>query len=221
MGAAAFVPMAVQGAGSLVNTINGMNANGRAQQAEQQALQDQANIRANATSAVGQTTRAIANDSPGAIANSAGGQYVAALRQNGAGAPGGAGSALAPAIGADPRYAADVAKSRATVQNYGDSRAAQMGATDAAVRMRQNEGLKMQDLGTNLNTLGAQSATTNYVDQLRAQAANTPSPWASMLSGVLGGAGNTLSKNWAPSAPPSTLVSNKYSGGSGGNVTAG
>jgi hypothetical protein len=128
---------------------------------------------------------------------------------------------LAPVVGANPRYAADVANSRATVQNYGNTRAAQMGATDAAVRMRQNEGLKMQDLGTNLNTLGAQSATTNYVDQLRAQAANTPSPWASLGAGLLNNAGNFLSKNWAPSAPPSTLVSNKYSGGSGGNVTSG
>ena len=213
MGASTLVPMAVQGAGSLVNTINGMSANRSAQQAEQQALTDQAGIRADATSAVGRTTRGIANDNPGSIANSAAGQYVAALRQNGAGAPGGPQSSLPAVVGANPRYAADVARSRATVQNYGDTRAAQMGATDAAVRMRQNEGLQMQDLGTNLNTLGAKSATTNFVDQLRAQAANTPSPWASMGAGLLSNAGNYLSKNWAPPAPPpATLVSNKYSG---------
>ena len=57
-----------------------------------------------------------------------------------------------------------------------------MANADAAVRQRQNEGLAMQTLGTNLNTIGAESYTKNFVDQLRAQTAGQQSPWVSLFS---------------------------------------
>jgi len=56
-----------------------------------------------------------------------------------------------------------------------------MGAIDAAVRQRQNEGLAQQTLGTNLNTLGAQSYTKNFVDQLRAKASGQATTWVGLL----------------------------------------
>jgi hypothetical protein len=44
----------------------------------------------------------------------------------------------------------------------------------------------MQTLGTNLNTIGAQSYSQNFVDQLRAAAAGQASPWVSLFTGLLG-----------------------------------
>jgi hypothetical protein len=78
-----------------------------------------------------------------------------------------------------------------------------MSAVDAAVRQRQNEGLAMQTLGTNLNLLGAQSGATGFVNQLRAQAAGQTSPWASLFSNILGGTANSAAKNgWFSGSPP-------------------
>ncbi len=53
----------------------------------------------------------------------------------------------------------------------------------------------MQTEGTNLNTLGMQSYGQNFVDQLRSQAAGQTSPWLSLFSNLVGGAGNAISKN--------------------------
>lgn len=120
------------------------------------------------------------------------------LRKNAAGASQpGASSALAPAAGASSRYGADVGKSQAAVSGFGNDMAGEMGQIDAAVRQRQNEGLAQQTLGTDLNTLGAQSYTKNFVDQLRAQAAGVPSAWGTLASQLVGGLGKGLSKSGA------------------------
>jgi hypothetical protein len=70
-----------------------------------------------------------------------------------------------------------------------------MGQIDAAVRQRQNEGLDLGTLQSNLGILGAQSYSDNFVNQLRAQNAGTSSPWLSALSTVLGSVGSGISKN--------------------------
>lgn len=224
-----FIAPALGIGSSLINAVNSGNANSRERSAEQQAIADQENIRNNALSDVRQTTTAIGNDSPVKLANTSTGQFVANLRQNGAGSPTGAGSSLSPALaGADPRYARGVAASQGAVQGYGNTLAGDMGRMNGAVLERQNEGIAQQGLQTNLNSLGAQSATQNYVDQLRAQAAGQQSPWAALGAGILGNVATYGSKNWGGAAPTvPTLVSNKYSpggnssGGSDGNVTSG
>jgi hypothetical protein len=73
-----------------------------------------------------------------------------------------------------------------------------MSAIDSAVRQRQNEGLAMQTLGTNLNLLGGQSQMSNWVNQLRAQAASKANPYASLFSSILGDTANSMSKNGLP-----------------------
>jgi hypothetical protein len=93
------------------------------------------------------------------------------------------------------QYKADSAKSQQEVQQYGNAQASEMGDLDAAVRQRQNEGLDMQTLNTNLNTLGAQSYSQNFVDQLRAQTQGQTAPWAGLVSGLLGNGASTLAKN--------------------------
>src|SRR5882724_11775261 len=192
MGTEAFwIPAAIAAAGAVGQGVNQMQANKRASNAETQALVNQESYRKQATDQVKNLTQQVAQNSPQQIANKETSDFVNTLRRNQAGSaqPGATGSsdtnfgapvsALPPASGASSRYSADTAKSQKEVQQYGDTTAKQMSAIDSAVRQRQNEGLAMQTLGTNLNTIGAESYTKNFVDQLRAQAAGQSSPWVS------------------------------------------
>jgi site-specific recombinase XerC len=182
-------------------------ANNRQQAAEVNAINNQQQIRDQANQQVKQLTSQVAQNTPQQLQAQATGKYVQQLRDAAAGSTQGGSttgnpttdgqsvSALPASLAADPRYAADLKQSQQQVQQYGNNYAQNMGAIDAAVRQRQNEGLAAQTLGTNLNMLGAQSATQNFVDQLRAQAAGTPSPWVGLAGGIAGGAANALSKN--------------------------
>jgi hypothetical protein len=90
-----------------------------------------------------------------------------------------------------------------------------MGNIDAATRLRQNEGLGMSTLGTGLNTLGAQSYATNFINQLRSQTGGQADPWVSLFSGMLGQGATAYSKTAVPgSTPPSVL----NGGGIGGQT---
>ena len=125
---------------------------------------------------------------------------MAQLRKNAAGSGStGASSALAPVAGGSSRYQADTAKAQTDSQNYGTDLATQMGGIDAAVRQRQNEGLSTATLATGLNRLGAQSQTTNFVDQLRAAIAGQPNPWVTL--------GTSLLKNGASAAAQEGMFS--------------
>lgn len=205
--------------------INQSNANKRQQNAEVQSITDQQKLRDQANSQVKALTSQVASNNPNQLASQAEGSYINQLRKNAAGSTqggstsdspttfGASTSALPPVAGADPRYAAGLKQSQADVQNYGTTYAKEMAGIDSAIRQRQNEGLGMQTLGTNLNTLGATSYTQNFVDQLRAQAGGTQNPWATLGSNIVGNYANYMSKNPSdPNAPPQTLVSNKYSG---------
>lgn len=97
--------------------------------------------------------------------------------------------------GASSRYTADTKAGQQQVQAYGNEKATEMGDLDAAVRQRQNEGLEMQTLNTNLNTLGASSYAQNFVDQLRAQVAGQPNPLVSLFAGVGANTAGAMSKN--------------------------
>ena len=196
-------------------------ANSRQDSAEAQAINNQQQIRNKGNALVNQTVSGIAKDNPQQIAAQETGNYVAQLRRNAAGSAQGGStstspslfgqstSALAPGVVGSSQYKSDQAKSQAQVQAYGNTEASEMGDLDAAVRQRQNEGLEMQTLNTNLNTLGAQSASQNFVDQLRAQTAGQTNPYIGLFSGLTGNAGTTLSKN------PQLI------GGSGGGQPAG
>jgi len=188
MGTEAFwIPAAVAALGTGAQYANQSAAASRQDTAQAQAIADQEKIRQQAVSAAADTTQKIAQSDPTQIQQKATGDYVSQLRKNAAAAmqPGSGNSSLAPTPGASSRYGADVAKSAQTVQDYGDTTATQMGNIDAATRQRTNEGLAMQDLQTKLNTLGAQSYGTNFVDQLRAQTAGQANPWVSLVSGML------------------------------------
>ena len=182
-------------------------ANQRQTNAENTAIQNQAAIRAKGNADVNQTVKQIASDNPEQIAAQATGNYVAQLRRNAAGSSqggstsaspnlfGASTSALAPGTVGGSAYKADAAKSQAEVQQYGNTEASEMGDLDAAVRQRQNEGLEMQTLNTNLNTLGAQSYSQNFVDQLRAQTQGQTAPWVGLASSLFSNAGTTLAYN--------------------------
>lgn len=208
MGTEAFwVPAAIAAVGSGAQYVNQKQANQRQNDAEitgiqhQQALEDQAR---NETS---QLTQQIARNTPTQIANKATGDYVASLRKNAAGSTQGGSttggaqtfgqstSALAPASGASSRYNDAAASSQKEVADYGNNYAKEMGQLDAATRQRQNEGLAMQTLGTNFNTLGAQSYTQNFVDQLRSQAAGQTNPWVALMGNLLKNGANAYAMN--------------------------
>jgi hypothetical protein len=208
LGTEAFwIPAALAAVSAGGQYVNQKNAASRQDQGEAQAIRDQSDLQQQAAGKASALTKQIAVNNPNQIAAKATGDYVSQLRKNAAGASQpGTSSALAPAVGANSRYNSDVGKSAQTVGDYGNNMAGQMGQIDAAVRQRQNEGLAQQSLGTDLNTLGAQSYTKNFVDQLRAQAAGVQSPWLSLFSGMAGAGASAMAKNGAftKGAPDST-----------------
>lgn len=214
--------------------VNQQNATSRQNSDEIQAIANQQAIQQKANGQVKQLTNQIAQDSPSQLAAQATGQYVSQLRKNAAGTQTGNGnnssilfgqptSSLPTNIKANSRYNSDTATSQNQTQQYGSELAGEMGQIDAATRLRQNEGLAQQTLGTNLNLLGAQSATQNFVDQLRSSAAGQQSPWLALLSSAAGGAANTLSKNMGPSTANTTIPAGTVlgDGSIGGNLGGG
>ena len=219
-----WVPLALAAVSGGAQYANASNAASRANNAEGQSIADQAMFRNQANSGVQQLTKQIANNQPNALTDQAKTAFVNTLRQNAAGstqggntAPGSTNfgqpvSALAPGTVGSSRYKQGTANSQQQVEQFGNTNAGEMAATDAAVRQRQNEGLSMQTLGTNLNTLGAESHTKNFVDQLRAQTAGQSNPWVSLFSNMLGKGAQAYAMNGGGSAPPTNMTS-QYSGG--------
>jgi|SRR5579863_672853 len=208
-----YVPALIAALGTGAQYVNQSQANSRQNAAEVQAIGNQQNIRGNANAQVKALTQQIANNSPAQIQAQATGDYVNTLRKNAAGSTQGGPtnlnptnggqsvSALAPVAGGSARYGADKATSQAAVQNFGQTNAQEMGALDAAVRQRQNEGLAMQTLSGTLNGLGAQSYTQNFADQLRAQATGQANPWVSLFGNLATNAGKNYKNGPTPSTP--------------------
>lgn len=209
-----WIPALVAGLGAAGSAANTMNANKRASNSEAQSIDDQAQFRQQASDQVKNLTSQIAQNSPQQIANKETGDFVNTLRKNAAGSAAGGStstndtnfgapvSALPPAAGASSRYKSGTASSQKETQQYGNDYATEIGNIDAAVRQRQNEGLTQQTLGANLNTLGAESYTKNFVDQLRSQAAGQSNPWVGLFSNMLQkGAGAYAMSPGTPSTP--------------------
>jgi hypothetical protein len=222
-----WIPAAVAALGAAGQGVNQMNANKRAQNAQVQAIDNQQQYRTQANDQVKNLTQQIATNSPQQIANKETSDFVNTLRKNAAGSAtpsaasstpdtnfGAPVSALPPAAGASSRYKTDTANAQQQNQSYGNSYATEVGNIDAAVRQRQNEGLAQQTLGTNLNVLGAQSYTKNFVDQLRSQAAGQANPWVGLFSNMLQKGASAYAMNAGPQwseTPPSDL--NVFGGG--------
>lgn len=217
MGAAFFIPAAIAAVSAGAGYVNQNNANKRGQNAEVQALQNEQGFRNQANNLVKQQTQQIATSNPTAAANTEESQFVNNLRQNEAGSAAGGPtntntntfgqpvSALASVPGASKAYNAGTKASQNEVQQYGTTEAGEESAVDAAVRQRQNEGLQMQTLGTNLNTINQNAQMQGFVDQLRARTAATPNPWVSMLSQIGGATANSMAKNgWFAPSPQVT-----------------
>lgn len=228
MGAEAFwVPAALAAVSAGTQYANQSSANSRQQAGEVQSIIDQQKLQSKANDQVKALTNQVATNSPNQVAAKATGDYVSNLRKNAAGSAAGGSngssilfgaptSALPTNIDASSRYKASANNAQTQTQQFGNELAGEMGNIDAATRQRQNEALGMTTLGTNLNLLGAQSYTKNFVDQLRAQAAGQTSPWLTLLSGAAGGAANTLSKNMGPS--DATTTTNYVGDGSVGGT---
>lgn len=225
MGSEAFwVPAVLAAAGAGTSYVNSQNANKRQQAGEVAAIGDQEKLQAKGRAGVNALTQQIASNTPDQIAGKATGDYVNVLRKNAAGTMNGSGnksnvlfgaptSSLPTTINANARYDTGNAVSQKEVSDYGNTEANEMGQIDAATRQRQNEGLAESSLGTNLNLLGAQSYTKNFVDQLRTQAAGVQSPWLTLLSGVLGNTAKTTAQNGTFAAKPPAGMTSQYSGG--------
>lgn len=227
-----WVPAVLAAVSAGAQAVNQNQANQRQQAAETQNIVQQQGLRNQATAGVKSLVNQVSQNSTKPIQDQITGGFINALRQNAAGSTQGGStsndsplfgapvSALAPAAGASKRYKGDLATSQKQVQDFGNTEAGEMGAIDAAVRQRQNEGLAAQTLGTNLNTIGAGSYADNFVNQLRAQAAGQTNPWVSLGSAILGQYASGLSKNagGGNGGNPSWLVPtnpNKYAVTSG------
>ncbi|MDE2097517.1 MAG: hypothetical protein KGL39_09750 [Patescibacteria group bacterium] len=212
MGAAFLIPAAMTLASAGAQYVNQSNAQSRQNAAEAQDIINQQRIGSQGAADVSRLTQQIANDNPNQIAADATAQYVNTLRKNAAGSMQGGSTTGAPTLygqstsavgqtaGADPRFKADLANDQQQVEDYGNQYAKEMGAVDAAVRQRQNEGLDMQTLGTQLGLLDAQSWGQNFVDSLRAQAAGQQNPWVAMAANMLGRGANAYATNHVPTS---------------------
>ena len=205
-----WVPLALAAVSGGAQYANASSATSRANNAEAQTIDDEQQYRTQANSAVNQLTKQIANNSPNQLANQAQTSFVNTLRKNAAGSALGGGtssdptlfgastSALPPTSVGSSQYKKALGNSQQQVESYGNQNAGEMSAVDAAVRQRQNEGLAMQTLSTNLNGLNQQAYQKSFVDQLRAQAAGQQNPWVSLFGNVAGNAGQSISKNGLP-----------------------
>ncbi len=206
-----WVPAALAAVSAGGQAVNQSNANQRAQNVEVQNINQQQQYRQQANDQVKALTQQIGKNNPQQLANTEESQFVNTLRKNEAGSAAGGStgtnannfgqpvSAIPQNIsGASKQYKQGANASQQETQQYGNTEAGEMSAVDSAVRQRQNEGLAMQTLGTNLNLIGANSAGTNFVNQLRAQTAGQQSPWASLFSGILGGTAKTAASNGLP-----------------------
>jgi hypothetical protein len=228
LGTEAFwIPAAIAAAGAAGQGVNQMQAQKRASNAEVQAIDNQQQYHEQANSQVKNLTQQIAQNSPQKIAQQETSNFVNTLRKNAAGSaqPGATGSApgdtnfgapvsaMPPAAGASSRYKTDTNSAQKETQQYGTDYASEIGNIDAAVRQRQNEGLAQNTLGTNLNTLGAESYTKNFVDQLRAQTAGQANPWVGLFSNMLQNGSKAYAMNaggdktpWADTPPQSLNI---------------
>lgn len=234
MGTEAFwVPALVAAVGSGAQYVNTQNANKRQQASEVQAIDNQQQFRENANSQVKDLTNQIAQNNPQKLAAKETGDFISTLRKNQAGsAKGGATgapgdtnfgapvSAMPPTAGASSRYKDDSNAAQQQTQDYGNTYAKEIANIDSAVRQRQNEGLAQQTLGTNLNLLGAESYTKNFVDQLRSQAAGQANPWVGLFSNMLQKGANAYAANAGGSAPPPGQSAFLGNGSIGGNMGA-
>jgi hypothetical protein len=201
-----WVPVALAALSGGAQYANQRQATSRANAAETQNIIDQQQLQNQAGSQIKQLTQQINQNSPAQLQAQATGDYVSELRKNAAGSTqggsttgspttyGASTSALAPNVAGSSRYQADQGTSQQQVENYGNQYAGELGALDAATRQRQNEGLAMSTLATNLNTLNQASWGRNFVNQLRSQAAGTANPWVSLFAGMLGAG----AKNYTP-----------------------
>lgn len=217
-----WVPAALAAVSGGAQYANASAATSRANNAETQSIIDQQQYRDKALSGVQQLTRQIATNSPNQLKNQATTSFVNTLRNNAAGATQGGNtapdstnfgqsvSALPPSVVGSQQYKQGTANSQQQVEQYGNTNAGEMASVDAAVRQRQGEGLAMQTLGGNLNTLGEESYTKNFVDQLRAKTAGQANPWVNLFSNMAGNLASYGSKNWGAPATtnPSPYLAN-------------
>jgi hypothetical protein len=210
-----WVPAVLAAVSAGGQAINQNAAQSRQQNAEAQAIDQQQQYREQANDQVKALTQQVAKNTPQQIANQEQSAFVNNLRNNEAGSAAGGStntnsntfgqpvSALGPTSGASKSYQSASKTAQKEAQQYGNTEAQEMSNIDAAVRQRQNEGLAMSTLGTNLNLLGAQSGAQGFVNQLRAYSAGQPNPWGSLFSNVTGNAASGLAKNGLPWASPS------------------
>lgn len=225
MGAAFLIPAAMSLAGSAAQFVNQRNANSRASDAEVNAIQNQQGYRDRANAGVNKVIQDTAASNPNAIANTEQGNFVSNLRRNQAGsaAPGATSaaipdttfgapvSALPPAAGASARYKSDTKSAQDQTQQFGTTLAGEVAKIDAPVQQRMKENQAMQLLGSNLNTIGAESYTKNFVDQLRARQVGQTNPWVGMFNTAMQGGAASLAMN------PSIFSSASNGGGYFGN----
>lgn len=224
-----WVPAVLAAVGTGASYVNQQQANSKQQAGEVSAIQNQEALSQKANAETNALTQQIAKNTPQQIAAKETGNYVQQLRANAAGSTlggsttgggqsfGASSSSLAPSVGGSSRYNSDKASAQTEVENYGNTYANEMGAIDAATRMRTNEGLAMGTLGTQLNSLQGQSYGQNFVDQLRAQVAGQGNPWLSLASGLVSNAAKAYSINAGGAKNPYLGAAN----GTGGVGTPG
>jgi hypothetical protein len=223
-----WVPAVIAAASTGAEYVNQKQASQRSNDAQITAQQHQKELEDQANQASRTLTQQIAKSTPTQLANTATGDYVAALRKNAAGSTqggsttggaqtfGGSTSSLAPTSGASSRYSAGTANSQKEVQDYGNTFASEMGNIDAATRQRTNEGLGMSTLATGLNTLNARSYGQNFVDQLRASAAGQANPWVSLFAGLAKNGAQSYAMNaGAGKVPVNPALMNGQDAGNG------
>jgi len=213
MGTEAFwVPAAIAAVSAGAQGYNTISANNRAQASAAQGIAQQQALRQQASGQVGNTIRQVAASKPQQLAAKSTGDFLSTLRQNEAASnPPVSGQAAAP--GANPRFAKENAANNSMLQTFGSTNAEDLGQMFGAIKQRQNEGLDMSTLGTDLGLIGAQSGNDMFVNNLRTAVAGQTNPYIGMGASVLGAGAKGLASNLTPAPDPNALTQEDYLNG--------
>jgi hypothetical protein len=199
MGTEAFwIPAALTALSAGGSAYNAISSNNKAQASAVQGINDQQNLRQKASGQVGQEISQLAKSGPQTLAAKSTGDFINQLRTNmAANNPSSSG---APVVGgSNARYGQMQAANDAKVQAFGNTNASDMGKMTGAVQQRQQEGLSMNTLATDLGLVGAQSGNDMYVNNLRTAVAGQTNPYMTVASGLVGAVAKGAAANMGPS----------------------
>jgi len=186
MGAAALLPLVLEGLSAGASYINTRNTEHKQDAALAQQIRDQGQYQQQADSKVNQEVATLSKSSSAASKQKALDDYTNTLLTNKKKTNAG----LTQDIGS-AAFKADQAAAAKGVDQYGAQQAGLMSRIDAPTMQRTQEGYGYGNLGTDLGLIGRDAQGTNFIDSLKLRQIRR-NPWLDLASQVAGGAAGAM-----------------------------